>query len=364
MPPNLLLLSTVMVGWLVTATAGSWKSETLAGSGKPGFAGDGGPVRQAVLNNPYGLERGPDGTLYVCDMENHRVRAISPSGQIQTVAGNGKAGYSGDGGAGIEASLNEPYEIRVGPDGLLVWVEMKNHLVRQLDPRTRVIRTLAGDGQPGFAGDGAPALQARFRQPHSLQFGPDGRLYICDIGNHRIRVLDLKTGRIDTFAGTGERRPLADGSPREGTALNGPRALDFDKKGNLWLALREGNQILKLDKETDRFRVVAGTGKSGVTGNGGPAQAATLSGPKGLSIDPGSGRIFFADTESHTIRVVDPATGILDWVGGSGMRSDGMDGEARTTGLNRPHGVFVDKDGSVLVGDSENHKLRRFWWVP
>src|SRR5262249_1854734 len=153
-------------------------------------------------------------------------------------------------------------------------VEMKNNIVRRVDAKTRAISTIAGSGQPGFSGDGGPATKARLNQPHSLQLDGAANLFICDIANHRIRRVDAKTGIIPPFAGTGAKAPTPDGSPIDGTPLNGPRAIDFDREGNLWLALREGNAVYKLDIRAGTIHHVAGTGKQGFTGNGGPAKLA------------------------------------------------------------------------------------------
>src|SRR5690606_34991705 len=134
-------------------------------------------------------------------------------------------------------------------------------------------------GEAGYSGDGGPALEARLKNPHSIQFGPGGDLYVCDIGNHVIRRIDLKTGTIHSFAGTGKPGPTPDGAPIAGTPLKGPRSIDFDREGNLWLATREGNQVFKFDLAAGVIHHVAGTGKSGFTGHGGPAVEANLSGP-------------------------------------------------------------------------------------
>ena len=167
----------------------------------------------------------------------------------------------------------------------------------------------------------------------------------------------MKSGTISTFAGTGEKKPAPDGAPISGTPLSGPRALDLDRDGNLWLALREGNAIYRLDLRAGTLHHVAGTGKSGFTGNGGPAKSATLSGPKCVSIAP-DGNVFFADTESHSIRMIDLARGTVDIVAGTGTKGDGPDGDPLACQLARPHGVFVDKDGAIYIGDSENHRVR------
>src|SRR6266567_4566894 len=174
---------------------------TFAGTGSAGYSGDNGSAAKAQLNNPYGITRGADGALYICDVENHRIRKVSRDGNITTVAGTGKRGYSGDGGSALRAELNEPYEVRFDEGGDMFFVEMRNHIVRRVDGRTKFISTVAGSGREGFSGDGGPATKAELRQPHSIQFDRTGYLYICDIGNNRIRKVDLGAGVISTFAG-------------------------------------------------------------------------------------------------------------------------------------------------------------------
>lgn len=342
--------------YAVSATAAD--IVTVAGTGKPGFE-PGTPVaKETPVGEPYGIAKGPDGALYICEIRTHVVRKLDmKTGRLTLVAGNGTKGYSGDGGPATEAQLNEPYEVRFDQAGNIFFVEMRNNIVRRVDAKTGIISTVAGTGKAGFSGDGGPATKAQLKAPHSITLDHSGNLYICDIGNHRVRVVDLKSGIILTFAGTGQKKPTPDGAKIAGTPLNGPRALDFDGKHSLYLALREGNQVYRLDLRAGTLHHLAGTGKKGFTGNGGPAKKATLSGPKGIALAP-NGDIYLADTESHTVRAIRADSGKLDVVIGDGQRGDGPDGNAAKCRTARLHGVFVDSKGNVYVGDSENHKVR------
>ncbi len=352
MRPLLLLLA-------FAAPLAAAEIHTLAGTGTKGFTGDGGPAAKAQVNDPFGLTRGPDGALYFCDTDNHRIRKIAPDGTISTVAGTGEKGYSGDGGPATAAKLNEPYEVRFDAAGNLYWCERASHTVRKLDAKTGTVSTLAGTGTAGFSGDGGPGPKAQLSQPHSIALDGKGSLYICDIANHRIRRVDLATGTISTFAGTGEKKTAPDGARFSGAPIFGPRAMDFSPDGaTLWLALREGNALYRLDLADGTLHHIAGAGgKPGFAGNGGPAKAAVLGGPKGISIGP-DGRIYFADTESHSIRCLDLKKDTVELIAGTGQKGDGPDGNPTACQLTRPHGIFVDKDGAIYIGDSENHRVQ------
>lgn len=366
MTPLLLTLLTLLAQPTVRATEPGAASEsrdnvvtTVAGTGRdiPGDA-DGNALRSSV-SQPFGVCIGPDGALYVCEVGAHRVRRVDLStNEISTVAGTGRKGYSGDGGKATAAELNEPYEVRFDSRGNMLFVEMQNHVVRRVDRSTGRIATVAGVGTAGYSGDDGLATAAQFHQPHSISLDRDDNIYICDIRNHRVRIVSAKTGMVRTFAGDGSKGATPDQAPVSGTPLNGPRAIEVTGDGAIWLALREGNAIHRTQLSNLHWSHVAGTGTSGYSGDGGPATSAQLAGPKGVSVSA-SGDVYFADTESHTIRVIRVATQTVETVIGDGQPGDGPDGAQWACRLNRPHGVFVSQDGWLYVGDSNNHRVRR-----
>jgi sugar lactone lactonase YvrE len=339
---------------------------TVAGTGQAADGGNGGPALKTNIGQPFGVEFGPDGALYVCEVQNHRLRRLdTTSGQVTNVAGSGRAGYAGDGGPATEALLNEPYEVRFDPAGTIFFVEMKNHLVRRVDAKTGVIATVAGTGKSGFGGDGGPATKALFASPHSIALDPGKNggpayLYVADIGNHRIRRVDLATGTIDSIAGTGEQRLPADGQRAAGNPVIGPRAL-FLQGRTLWVALREGHSVWRLELDGGTWHHVAGNGKAGYGGDGGPARAAAFNGPKGIALDD-DGNIFVVDTENQAIRRIDAKTSVITTVAGAGPSARGGAGDggpATKAQLDRPHGICVGADFSLYIGDTNNHRVRR-----
>jgi sugar lactone lactonase YvrE len=333
---------------LVTAAAPP-AVEILIGTGEKGFS-------ETQVNNPYGMAIGPDGGLYFCDLDNQRIRRLDlKTHRLTTITGNGEAAYKGDGGRAVEASLNMPHEIRFDRRGDLYIAERDNHVIRKVDMKTGLISTVAGTGIAGYSGDGQAATRAQLRQPHSIFFDRDGTLLICDIGNNRIRRLHPDTGIIETWAGTGEAAPTPEGAPVKGTPLRGPRTLALSPAGDLFIALREGNAIYRVDAMTQTLHRVAGTGEQGYAGDGGPALQSKLSGPKGLTYGDGD-NLYVADTESHTIRRIALRTGVISTVIGTGARGDAPNADPLKFSLSRPHGVLFN-GGVLYISDSEAHRI-------
>jgi sugar lactone lactonase YvrE len=305
------------------------------------------------------VEQGPDEAIYICEVRNHRVlRWDSRTNQVETVVGTGTKGYTGDGAPADKATMNEPYEVRFGPHGHMYVVEMQNHVVRQIDGQTLRIKTVAGIGIAGFSGDGGPATHARLQQPHSIAIDDDRQLYIADIGNHRIRCVDLLSHKIRTVAGNGERELPQAGETLTNRPLLGPRAL-FTTDDTLWLALREGHSVWSCALQDWRALRIAGTGKQGPAAAKSLVHRATFDGPKGIVSD-GSRYCYVVDTENHAIRAIDLELQVVTTIAGTGQPGGtGDGGDARLATLNRPHGICLARDGALYIGDTLNHRVRR-----
>jgi len=334
--------------------------KTIAGNGTKDFGGDGGEALKAGVVEPFGLDIGPDGALYWAEFGSHIVRRMDlQSKTVSTYAGmGGKPGYKD--GPALTAQFNQPHEVRFDTSGNLFISDMTTQTIRKIDWKTKAVSTVAGNGKKGFSGDGGPATQAELSQPISVVLDREGGFLLCDIGNHRVRGVDSQ-GVIHTVAGTGDKKPTPDASPVVGTPLNGPRTLAVESNGNVIIVLREGNAVYRWNRQTNTLHHVAGVGQTGYTGDGGDAKQAKLNGPKGVAIGP-DGDIYLADTENSAVRVIHLKNGVIETVVGDGQKGDGPEGDPKKCRLNRPHGVFFDAAGSLFIGDSENHKVRKVTW--
>jgi DNA-binding beta-propeller fold protein YncE len=335
----------------------SHQISTLVGTGVQGVAANGDLADHTALNNPFGLVIGPDGALWWVEYGSHRLlRLDMHTKRISVIAGTGTKGYSGDGGPAASAQLNTPHELRFDSKGNIYIAERDNHVIRFIDMKSKTISTAAGTGERGFSGDGGPANKAQLNQPHSIVLDKADDVYICDIMNHRVRKIDAKTKTITTFAGTGERANTPAEASLDSTPLAGPRSIELMPDGRMYLVLREGNKVYEIDVARRRMKLIAGTGETGYSGDGGLAVSAKLNGPKGITYSA-DGSLYISDTESHIIRRIDLHKGTISTVIGTGKRGDGPDGDPLKCGLQRPHGVFV-KGRTLYIGDSENHRIR------
>jgi DNA-binding beta-propeller fold protein YncE len=332
---------------------------TVVGTGDLSYTGDGGVARDAGLNQPFDVALDKQGNLYFSEADNHCVRRVEGhSGIITTVAGTGQAGYSGDGGPATQAQLNSPYGIALDAANNLYIVDRLNACIRMVEAATGVMCTIAGTGQAGYGGDGGPALQAQMQEPNDIVLDGKGHAFIADVRDHRVRVVNLASGIITTFAGTGEGGSGGDGGPASHAALLGPRALALGPMGDLYICLRNDHKVRQVEMRTGIIRTVAGTGERGYTGDHGPALRATFNGPKEIAVD-GQNNIMLVDTENHCIRRIESASGLVTTVVGTGQAGGSGDGGPATAAtLRRPHGACLDEVGNIYIGDSENHRVR------
>jgi len=338
--------------------ADAWIISTVVGTGEQGYAGDGGPARAALLNNPFDLCFDTDGNLIFADTYNHCIRRVDArTGIITTIAGTGEAGFAGDSGEAAHALLNQPYGVVVDQGGTIYFADRLNKRVRRIEP-PGVISTLAGDGSGKFGGDGGPAASAGLAEPNGLAFdAAQERLFIADVADHRVRVVELATGIIGTFAGTGDARHDGDGGLATRAGVFGARAVALAPDGAMYILERQGSSLRRL--RDGIIHTAAGTGARGYAGDGGDARDAVFDAPKEMAVDA-DGNVFIVDTENHAIRRIDAHTWIVTTIAGNGTAGPGGDGgPATAAGLARPHGAAVGPDGALYIGDSENHRIRK-----
>ena len=417
-----------------------WRIDTdgvlhlFGGDGVPGGRGDGGPVAGARFHDPHDLARDRHGHLYLTDLGNHAVRRIDiDTGIITRVAGSGRVGWGGNGGPALECEIDNASGIAVDDDGNLYLSCEWSNVVRRIDARTGVIEHFAGlearhhdlergASRPfsgpwlslgGYSGDGGPKERAGFHHPEHLAFDSKGDLYVCDNSNDRIRRIDMTTGLVSTVLGNGMRASSGDGELGPDAAVLMPDALFFDIHDNMYVGEKYGFRVRRVDARTGRVSTVAGNGRpgwgdeglpgpesrinsveaglwtdpdgtvfwgdssgrlrrcDGRTGivttalggtsihDGGPAAAAFLRGPCGLSV-AGNGDIYVADMWNQRVRVIDAATGDIRTVAGEGARAYGGDGgPAAEAFLGNPADVSVGPNGDVLIADTRHSHVRR-----
>ncbi len=326
----------------------------LAGTGTFGYLGDGAVATEAHLFFPSAIALDVAGSLYIADQRNYRVRKVGPNGRIATLAGLGVQGSSGDGGPAAQALLNTPAGVAVDATGR-VWVGDKGaHRVRLAVPGG-VIETVAGMGTRGYSGDGGLASKAQLFAPSGVVLDHGGNAYIADSENHRVRRIS-STGVINTYAGRGVRGYGGDGGPAMEAQMDTPRALAFDTEGNLYVA-EYGNHVVRRVTPSGKIETVAGTGEAGFSGDGGKAVAANLNCPLGVAVDL-SGNLFIADSENHRVRMVS-SDGIIRTVAGDGMAGfEGDNGPATAARLYVPAGLAAGAAGEIYVADFWNHRVR------
>lgn len=332
----------------------------VAGSGIPGFAGDGAAATAAQLNTPGGIALDAAGNLYIADGGNNRVRKVSAAGVITTIAGKGTAGFSGDGGAATAAELKRPTHVAVDASGNVYITDADNTRIRKVSS-TGTITTYAGNGMLGFAGDGGPATDGKLYQPAAIKLDATGNLYIADGFNQRIRKVTT-AGVISTIAGKGTYGFSGDGGSALFAEFNGTQGVAVDATGIIYVGDKTNNRIRKIDA-TGIISTYAGKDTAGYSGDGGSATVAKLKSPTSVCIGK-SGDIFFVDFGNNVIRKV-TAAGIISTVAGTGVvGTSGDGGPATAATFTWPTDVAIDTAGNLYVADQGNHRIRKIQYAP
>jgi DNA-binding beta-propeller fold protein YncE len=321
-----------------------------------GDSGDGTEATKAKLVQPFGVDFLPEGVVLVEMAKGERLRAIDPQGKLVTLAGTGEKGNAGDGLRASAATFNGMHSLAVGPGGNVYLADTWNNRVRVFESKTGVVNAFAGTGEKGFAGDGGPAKDAKFGGCFCVSFDPDKKnLFITDLDNRRIRKVDMATKVVTTVAGNGEKGVPKDGGDATKQPLVDPRAHAVDKDGNLWI-LERGGHALRVVDSAGKIKTVAGTGKAGM--GTGKALEAAMNGPKHLCIDR-DGSVLIADTENHRIIRYNPKDGTLAAVAGTGKKGTaGVGGDPLKAEFNQPHGVIVHpKTGDIYISDATNGRV-------
>ena len=362
---------------------------TVAGSGEIGSNGDGGDAKLAMLNEPKDVTIDSNGCLYIADSENNLIRFVSSNGSISTIAGStdpseteedkelGETEYKrvldtvsrksgmkteliGDNGPATSANLRFPSAIAVDQEGNIYISDTYNHRVRKLNRKNGVITTIAGNGDDGFSGDNGPATEASLSEPTGITVDREGNIYIADLRNNKIRVVERATGIIKTFAGNGDVYFSGDGGPAVNASISGPSGLVLDKNENMFIADTFNNVIRRVDANTGIITTVAGDGdrfkinKKETTAN-------SLARPHSIALDS-KGNIYTTDSDNHLVRKIDENSGEITIVAGNGKTGFSTDGTpAENAALNYPFGMAIDSQDNIYVADTFNHRIRKIF---
>jgi len=332
---------------------------TYAGTGTAGYTGDGGAATSATLSGPRGVAVASNGDIYFADTANNVIRKVAAAtGIISTVAGNGTAGFSGDGGPATAGGIKTPQDVFVMANGDLYIADTGHHRIRKVTAATGIITTVVGTGSPGSSGDAGLATLARLDTPDGIVVASNGDMYIGDTGSNKVRKVIALTGIITTYAGTGTAGYSGDGGLAILAKLNQPQGLDLAANGDLYIADTGNSAIRKVAAITGFITTYAGTGTAGFTGDGGAATSARLNAPQALRLDS-AGALYIADTANNRIRLVSTA-GIITTVTGTGTAGSAGDGGSPTAAqINAPGGIAVTSTGAYYIGDTSNNKIRR-----
>jgi uncharacterized protein (TIGR03437 family) len=331
---------------------------TVAGTGVRGASGDGGPATLALISRPIRIDFDGAGNLYLTDSDNNTIRKVTPQGVISTIAGKpGEFGFSGDGGPATSALLNFPIGVAVDAAGNIYICDAGNTRIRKLAAATGVITTIAGNGTAGFGGDGGPGTSAQLNMPQNVAVDKDSNVYISDFGNHRIRKVNASDGMINTVVGTGTAGFSGDGGPALQAQINSPNNVWVDRNGNL-IVCDPGNFRIRRVGTDGNINTIAGRGQ-GFGGDGGPATDALINVPVGAIADQ-AGNVYFSDRANHRVRKIAAGTNTITTIAGTGTAGFNGEGIASLASmLSAPTGLALDPAGNLFIGDRDNGRVRK-----
>ena len=345
-----------LVGFLAPASgADPAIITTIAGDGV-GRTPDG---REVLLSAPRTAAVDAAGIIWFTDTGHNQIKRLDPAtGVVSVVAGNGLAGALGDGGPATAARLDMPHGVAVDNRGHVYVADSANNRIRMISLDTGVITTVAGAGGAGFSGDGGSAVAALLNHPRFMVVAPDGSLVVADTENYRVRRIDTN-GVITTIAGTGRRGYSGDGGPAIFADLDDPRGLALDTDGSLYISGAEGAPLPAVRRVDPAgvITTIAGGLSAGFSGDGGPATTAALNSPRSIAL---WGRdLYIADSDNSRIRRVDLTSGIIETVAGTGVFGySGDGGDALRAKVDQPRGIAVTPGGDLVIGDTRNGRLR------
>jgi sugar lactone lactonase YvrE len=351
------MMQTMACALLLMLFLTGWTSaatiECVAGCGE-------GPESQAKavkFIEPFGVAFDAKGNWYVCEHKGERIVRIDSAGNASVFAGTGKTGYSGDGRPAAQATFFDPHGLVIAKDEQMYVADTRNHCIRRIDLKTARITTLAGTDEAGYSGDGGSASKAAFNGTFAIDMDRKGKaVYVADLANRRVRRIDLKSGVVTTIAGNGEKGVPEDGADAARSPLFDPRAVAVDSKGVVYVLERGGNALRAVDQK-GRIRTLIGPASGSGSPSPGSKVVPDLNGPKHLCVDA-KDQVIVADAENHLIRRYNPKTGKTETIAGTGEKGELIVADdPLKTQLNRPHGVFVHSSGALYISDSYNHRI-------
>lgn len=334
---------------------------SFAGNGYTGYTGDSIPATSCELNVPYGIAVNGNSAVYIADNGNSRIRMVKMStGFIFTIAGTGISGDSGDGGLAKYAKINSPVGLNLDGNGNVYFAEEYGQRIRKIDSATKIITTVCGTGTAGGTGDGGPANLAQLNYPQDICIDTAGNIYIADFLSHKIRFINKANGIISTIAGNGTSGFSGDGGPALNAQLNGPSGVCVDSLGNVYISDSYNQRIRKVNKSTGIITTIAGTGIGSFSGDGGPAISAEISYPMGI-IMLNNNLLLFAEKQDPAVRLINLSTGIIKTVAGTGNVYTGNYGNglpATQTMLHQIADVGVDNYQNLYISETGNSDAR------